>query len=239
MDPFKPGEFVELLHTREMRERRTAAEDAERLGSAAPTLNMETLRKRLAEFEAQALVEPLRSYAHFGVGFGFTPPPPPREQPLPELQRAAVAVAERPPAEYRELAKSVGFRPAALRIAEFEEFLEREFIEVYPLESVTRYMDTLMHNLVLQTGRNFHWQWYPLRDVDVKNSANEWAMPYRHYVPMPVLETALRIAEAFPDVSFFVTDYSEKKPDPFLAASPDGGVTLYVVERWDEPGFRS
>lgn len=63
---------------------------------------------------------------------------------------------------------------------------------------------------------------------------------YTKRVPLPVLLTAEQIEDKLPgEVSFFVSDI-ERYPDPFLGVclKSDPEKKMFVVERWDEPGFR-
>lgn len=71
---------------------------------------------------------------------------------------------------------------------------------------------------------------------------------YNRLVPLPVLMTIAQIAADFPSVSFIVADRADYSTttlihipapeDPFLAVvGPD--IPVMVIERWDEPGFRS
>jgi hypothetical protein len=68
---------------------------------------------------------------------------------------------------------------------------------------------------------------------------------YRDRIPYPVLLTAEKIEDQFgKDVSFYVasvalvSDYVKPVPvDPFLAVVVPPN-TWYIIERWDEPGFR-
>jgi|SRR5262252_6146719 len=62
---------------------------------------------------------------------------------------------------------------------------------------------------------------------------------YGHSVPYPVLLTVKSIVDRLPDVQFFVTDYAVATPDPFLAVSRPSIDDMFIIERWDEPGFRS
>ncbi len=73
---------------------------------------------------------------------------------------------------------------------------------------------------------------------------------YNKPIPYPVLVTMGKIvdeAKAFNVVpEFFVNDYAKpaERPqasarfDPFLAVSTSDSDSLFIIERWDEPGFR-
>lgn len=61
---------------------------------------------------------------------------------------------------------------------------------------------------------------------------------YLHAIPFACLLTVKKIADAFPDAQFLVSDYEVQRPDPFLAVTLPDTPELFVIERWDEPGFR-
>lgn len=61
---------------------------------------------------------------------------------------------------------------------------------------------------------------------------------YIHPIPLPVLLTVKKIDAEFPDALFFASDYEVHKPDPFLAVTLPLVKELFIIERWDEPGFR-
>lgn len=66
------------------------------------------------------------------------------------------------------------------------------------------------------------WTKTPLRDYD-------------HPVPEFVLDKALRIKEACPEVEFRIQHLNQPKTDPFLVAFV--GKEIYYIEAWDEPRF--
>lgn len=96
----------------------------------------------------------------------------------------------------------------------------------------------------------YSWQWVPLfpptrANIEAAQSGTGLtfgldmaATPvYQKPVPMPVLETISKVRGAFPDAECFVSDIvAEKRPDPFLMVRYGG--QEFVIERWDEPGFR-
>lgn len=61
---------------------------------------------------------------------------------------------------------------------------------------------------------------------------------YAHSIPLPVLLTMKTIVSQFPDAQFYASDYEVQRPDPFLAVTLPGVEDLFIIERWDEPGFR-
>jgi hypothetical protein len=60
---------------------------------------------------------------------------------------------------------------------------------------------------------------------------------YERPIPEFVLDKAVRIKEALPEVQFRVQFLSEPKADPFLIAHL--GKEIYYVEAWDEPRFEN
>jgi hypothetical protein len=168
--------------------------------------------------------------------------------------KSAVAVSVLDPGcdeQYRNLARSLGICDPAAVNAELEAFLAEQFMEVYPLESVQKYMHALCHaqsNWDREFGRA-QWDWLPLRKQDAdgyvsvltKNRGRLYNSDGKKPVPYPVLETVAAIAERFGDqVRFCVTDV-DLIPDPFLgvgARTAQGVFRMHVVERWDEPKYR-
>jgi hypothetical protein len=61
---------------------------------------------------------------------------------------------------------------------------------------------------------------------------------YTQAIPEFVLDKAIRIKEAIPEVRFHVQHMSNPKADPFLVASlPGYDQEIYYIEAWDEPRF--
>lgn len=96
------------------------------------------------------------------------------------------------------------------------------------------------------------WGWRPLRSTPT-GFVSEWRAPkdsdqvitsgnfYIKPIPLPVLLTAQKIREVTPSATFYVSDEIhehdiEPVRDPFLAVQI--GADFFIVERWDEPGFR-
>ena len=85
------------------------------------------------------------------------------------------------------------------------------------------------------------WGWRPLRGSDVKGLTHEHPLSgtYLHAIPFAVLTTIERLQGRLPHAKFFVSDYETELPDPFLMIThPTLGLNGFVVERWNEPGFR-
>lgn len=119
--------------------------------------------------------------------------------------------------------------------------IEDEGINVYPRSQVVKYLDEKLGNT---------WVWMGLRKVDSEHLGERWVSHqepardvsfsdevYSETIPLPVLLTVEKISKAVPEVHFYVSSLPEPKGDPFLFVTCQkiGG---YVVEKWDEPGFR-
>ncbi len=62
---------------------------------------------------------------------------------------------------------------------------------------------------------------------------------YSKAIPYAVLLSIKKLKDKFLDkVNFYVSDYEVRDPDPFLLVTGPG-LDYYVIERWDEPSFRS
>lgn len=157
-----------------------------------------------------------------------------------------VATAEEPElaadelAEYHRVALTIGFEGnGALFDQRLERFLLENNIHTYHSRDVVPYLDKQLGN---------DWVWAGLRPTDTEHLTG-WSSEmggrrvsfgrrtYRGAVPLPVLLTVQTIQQAFPEAHFYVSETAKVNGDPFLmVASRDGG--CYIVERWDEPGFR-
>jgi len=187
----------------------------------------------------------------------------PAPVPAPAPQAAALAVEEpsdedRFAMEYAQLATKLGVaaRPK-MRDLRLRNLLAEEGISVYPLEAVERYMRSI-------TPPNKAWVWMPVRACDVTPdggnqhylvwgvSRENWrtfniigkeflGAQYSKPLPLPVLQTMGNLVERMPEgLVFLVTDIIDvPKPDPFLAVRLKDSTELFVIERWDEPAFRS
>lgn len=175
---------------------------------------------------------------------------PTRVRPQPVIGGAELA-------KYVALAEKAKFAPPELLQHRLTQFFMDNQIEIYPYNSVVRYLDhkfgaprKISKYPYFQPG----WSWHPLRVEDdgklitpiVRSTQNgyiEKGRTYRKIIPAPVLETVDLIASHFagstPSLHFYVSDVAvpHKELDPFLAISAVG-INFIVVERWDEPAFR-
>ena len=120
-------------------------------------------------------------------------------------------------------------------------------IKVYDTAKVERYMDS-----------KGYWGWFPLRQQDKVSPPEERGIervtPHRHatlyggmkreqydkVVPLAVLLRVEQFLEKLPSARFLVAAL-DTHPDPFLGVldrdDPNNN-RAYIIERWDEPGYR-
>lgn len=149
--------------------------------------------------------------------------------------------------DYIDAARRVGVINAATKRGMILRICAEMGLRVYPLGAVEKFMDAQFGHA--KKGSDPTWGWRPLREADRDKliSNRDDGMPngciakrlYHGAVPLPVLLTVERIAEAVPDVHFYVTDKvnATAEEDPFLAVTA-AGMNMLIVERWDEPNFK-
>lgn len=145
------------------------------------------------------------------------------------------------PSGYFEHADRLGLRGVVKTLsrqaerANFCKFLAENGICVYDRDAVIKYLNSIRprgHKIV----------WRSLTDSDAldenfrRSPYHTFYEPYGQLVPTPVLMTIEKIMDAFPDAGFLVSSFDMPKEDPFLAVLYVG--EAWIVERWDEPGFR-
>lgn len=173
---------------------------------------------------------------------------PPIRKPV-EIESADPITADLDIEQYEALAKKAGFVRARHAIKEnfkrsevlrFRRFLAENGICVYDPWRVEKYMDSI-------TPRKHIWRWL---DTDRESGADEdprinpavvgfidLRPLYSKPIPEAVLLTMARIRAEFTGAWFQVTDITEQpKGDPFLRVILHDA--WYIIERWDEPGFR-
>lgn len=145
-------------------------------------------------------------------------------------------------AEYIRVAEAVGIGDSPAVIAErLLAFMQEENITTYDRQKVYEYL-----NQELGKGK---WEWRGVRKSDVAEFSG-WishydggdvmygAIAYTEKIPLPVLLTIQKVAEAVPGAHFYISELaSSKVGDPFLMVS-GRGIGSYIIERWDEPRFR-
>jgi hypothetical protein len=171
-----------------------------------------------------------------------------------DLQKVPVtiSVGKKAPVEHRRLANKLGcIGGIKISAIELAEYLKKNHYSVYPMESVNRYMAGKVKEINDQRKRGTAakaWRWIPLRKAQaVKQDRYDrtTTLYYRHTVPVEVLMTVEKIFDELGDqVIFEITDVYTKvvketvSADPFLAVTAPG-CARFVLERWDEPGYRS
>ena len=122
--------------------------------------------------------------------------------------------------------------------------LYAEGIPIYPLDAVASWLQA-------HVSEGETWGWFPLRNTDyvfmlegnrrglASQNGSLRRAQYEKPVPLPVLLTVDRLTTQLPgDLRFFVSD-TAKYQDPFLAVMERASMQeFYIIERWDEPGFR-
>lgn len=124
---------------------------------------------------------------------------------------------------HKELAEKLGVK-AAFVGDRLLDVLKEEGIQVFHRVKVEQYL----------TDKGA-WKWYKLRNCDREDSLFPL---YTELVPWEVLVTVEKLLARIPDAHFLVAAL-EKDPDPFLGVGSMKEGCFYIIERWDEPGFRS
>ena len=160
---------------------------------------------------------------------------------------------------YEQIAKKIGFTPEELVRNQVLSFLSENAIKVYDYAEVDAYMVQERK----KAGKKF-WMWRPLRDKDIiedfcwgcdeyntaaydgyYEAGDDACRPYERLVPHYALEKVLRLESKFKNkVAFFVSDYADPKPDPFIgvrsrrcADVEDPSDDMIIFDVWKEPGF--
>jgi hypothetical protein len=92
------------------------------------------------------------------------------------------------------------------------------------------------------------WDWRGVRPSDTEYLKGWWfhheaqripfaARDYSLAIPLPVLLTMKKVADAFPAVHFYISNPRTPSGDPFLLATTRD-TAGFIIERWDEPRFR-
>ena len=151
------------------------------------------------------------------------------------------------PANYQALALRIGAKALAQESkiikerAGFRAFLSENGIAVYEMEAVRKYLNKMrpwFHRVV----------WIGLNDMDIWDDSFTGYLGtfwdgYRKPIPEAVLLTAAKIRDEYSvdDAKFYVSDFMRRRRpaiglDPFLAVRHQN--EFFIIERWDEPGFR-
>ena len=167
-------------------------------------------------------------------------------------QKTAVFQPETPqmmPADYAKLAQDAGFdgyyavhheHVRQTKLFEFRKFLAENGICVYDAKKVRKYLWRLC-----PSGKSVVWCGLcgDLRNSKFGSIGGFTAQAYREGggyakpIPEVPLMTLARIRVEFPQAEGYVSDFVDvPKGDPFLAVRYED--EFFIIERWDEPGFR-
>lgn len=168
---------------------------------------------------------------------------PPVVPATPEVPMGVPAEADgRLDDDYKALALKLGVACEESLRLELQAALAEMGLRIYKMGAVTKYLIGLCPE-----GEFVCWKTLRKRDAHGDSMAGPTKhhtrvnIVYDHPVPYPVLLTVDRLQERFGDeISFYVSDYEAPIPDPFLLVvlSRGGADGQFIVERWDEPGFR-
>lgn len=160
--------------------------------------------------------------------------------PIPKASPASPSLSDPEWEEYSRVAEAIGLSSFATTNEKMRRVLRDENIPVYPLIDVISFLDKKLGD---------KWEWRGLRDVDAKHlggwfihatddhrRVNFSKEQYTQRVPLPVLFTVQKIAALVPEAYFYVS--ATEDDDPFLLVTAQQ-MGSFVVERWDEPAFRS
>lgn len=167
---------------------------------------------------------------------------------LPEKTAVLVSETDALPVDYAKLAQDAGFSgyyavqrecERQTNLSRFRKFLAENGICVYDTEKVRKYLHRLCPR-----GQDVVWCGF---DGDTRSEffmEDYWAT--QHYlsiggytkpIPEVPLMTLARIRAEFPQAVGYVSAFKNvPKGDPFLAVRFEG--EFFIIERWDEPGFR-
>lgn len=166
-----------------------------------------------------------------------------------DASRLPISRAHLAPASYIKLAHVIDMDAPSVSEARMLEALTDLAIPAYDFDKV----DAYLQQQAAKVSQNAYWVWHPMRRKDA-NSMNvtgytHWSETtgnidaskiYSRQLPEDAMLVAASILAKMPEAIFLVSDYEIKRPDPFLAVSTTDLLSagkLWVVARWDEPGF--
>lgn len=174
---------------------------------------------------------------------------------LPELRTVLLDSVEgtEEMAEYVTRAERLGMSAIPAQQEQFKAFLRREEIVIYPLKEVDEYLDikakrvwaqmqdgeTNMETMVTRRTNaarpSVRWDWYPLTKKSMESNQGHGKNLYAKPIPLEHQRTVEKIADAFPQAHFFVSQL-EYDPDPFMLCVE--AKLPVVIAKWNEPGFK-
>jgi hypothetical protein len=161
--------------------------------------------------------------------------------------------------EYRRLSNKLGTAFAeTLSTLDLTKYLSENSMTIYPMDKVKKYLDQKAAELPKTKTRDgwgssrtvrWTWNWLALREQDITKKSGNFSKLYgTKAIPPEVLMTIEKIVDELGPtrVNFYVSDFvkasrpTPKPVDPFLAVcAANTNSKLFVIERWDEPSFRS
>ena len=136
--------------------------------------------------------------------------------------------------EYQRIASKVGFASKEARVkvreADLVEWLQAEAMPIYDYQTVKAYLDGIVARCNAENYPNSKvgWKWILVVQYGTLDKP----------IPMPVLMTMEKVVDRFgSSVEMSISEIT-KYPDPFLSVHVPGSERRFVIERWDEPGFR-
>jgi len=163
---------------------------------------------------------------------------------------------EIPDERYLQKARDIGIISEAITDGILKNIFKTEKILIYPYVEVTKFLRKMADQ------ENTHWYWIPVRVKDMENAERRakfigqgiHAIEPVHYarfcnnstypraIPDRVLQKITTIVNKYPtpnDLVFYIGDYRcRTQPDPFLAVTTINTASIFVIDHWDEPGFR-
>lgn len=155
--------------------------------------------------------------------------------------------------EYQKLAERAGFVAGArlARRERFKRFMAENGVTVYSTPKVAEYLHAVCprgHRVVWLSVNEDDGQVIGMNitgEIWLSHVGGDTRGIYEKPLPIPVLHTMCKFTESggeFKDVTFYASDFTDvPKGDPFLAVLMGDEVSageFFVIERWDEPGFR-
>jgi hypothetical protein len=150
---------------------------------------------------------------------------------------------------YLEKAEKLGIDSPPIKDARLKRAIKKAKLLIYPYETVAAFLDKV-------TPKNRVWRWYTLREIDretlmdfpriytymdreIKCRLSKGV--YHREIPFHALnkvDILLSTYEKPTELLFFISEYDVPHPDPFLAVTAIGASTVFVIDHWDEPGFK-
>lgn len=195
-----------------------------------------------------------------GNSFAAATTSKPRVPPQPQGEDVTSPIGDTEYLAYKRTCETIGFEPIALIEAEILAFMAEKKIKRYDNAKVGAFLTAKAKQL----SEYHYWQWVPLREKDTPAPtapivsgvftqnlmwSSGWAngpsvgpsdVTYQKAIPLRVLARVEQFIQKFGDkVRFMVSDYAERRPDPFIAVMPKaGGTEAIIFDVWDEPDFR-